>query len=139
MYLTYEEYQAYGGTLSEAAFNDTEYEARVKVDYYTFSRLTNDAEVSETVKRTVYKIIKLMSAYNNYMDKISDMDNPIVNSSSNDGVSESYGGYMGNTSTSDIKTLSDKLDKDIYKVIRQYLDGERNQKGEVLLYRGVYR
>lgn len=39
----------------------------------------------------------------------------------------------------DIKALSDKLDKDIYVVIRQYLNGERNQKGEVLLYRGVYK
>lgn len=139
MYLTFEEYQNYGGSLSEAAFNNVEYEARVKINYYTFNKLTNDTEVSEGVKRAAYKIIRLISDYNSYMDKVSDMDNPIVNSSSNDGVSESYGGYAGNTSTNDVNALSDKLDKDIYTVIRQYLSGERNQKGEILLYRGVYR
>lgn len=139
MYLTFEEYQAYGGALSETAFNNIEYDARIKIDYYTFNRLANDTEFSEKVKRATYKVIELINDYNSYMDKVSDMDNPIVKSSSNDGVAETYGGYTGNTSTNDIKMLSDKLDKDIYVVIHQYLNGERNQKGEVLLYRGVYK
>lgn len=139
MYLTFEEYQNYGGTLSETAFNGVIYDAQIKIDYYTFNRLINDTEIGDKVKRATYKIIELIRDYNNYMDKVKDMDKPIVKSSSNDGVSQTYGGYAGNTSMNDIKALSDKLDKDIYVAIRQYLNGERNQKGEVLLYRGVYK
>lgn len=139
MYLTYEEYRAYGGALSETAFNNAEYEAEVKIDHYTFKRLSGDTEIGERVKRAVYKIVGLIADYNAYVDKVSNMDNPVVSSMSNDGVSETYGGYAGNTSMNDIKVFSEKLDKDIYNVIRQYLDGERNQKGDLLLYRGVFK
>ena len=138
MYLTYEEYQAYGGTLDEPAFNSIGYDVQAKIDYYTFSRLKKDTEFTEPVKRAFMKIIGLMDAYNKYLEKVSNMDNPIVASASNDGVSESYGGYAGNTTPGDIETLADKLEKDIRAVIREYLSGERNQAGQLLLYRGVY-
>ena len=39
MYLTYEEYQAYGGQLDETSFNDLEYDAESTVNWYTFNRL----------------------------------------------------------------------------------------------------
>ena len=86
MYLTFEEYQNYGGTLSETAFNGVIYDAQIKIDYYTFSRLINDTEIGDKVKRATYKIIELIRDYNSYMDKVKDMDKPIVKSSSNIGV-----------------------------------------------------
>ena len=62
----------------------------------------------------------------------------MITSQSNDGVSVSYGGYAGNTTPADMKIISDQLDNDIIKVVRQYLEGETNQSGVLLLYRGVY-
>lgn len=138
MYLTYEEYQKYGGTLDETAFNSLGYDVQVKIDYYTFSRLKKDTEYSEAVKRAFMKIMGLLDTHNKYLEKVADMDSPMVASASNDGVSESYGGYAGNTTPNDVSTLADMLEKDIQGVIREYLNGERNQKGELLLYRGVY-
>lgn len=137
MYIKYTEYAQYGGNMAEAAFVFTEHGARMKVDYYTFGRLKNDEEVSENVKRCMYKIIQLMSEYNTYKERIADMDNPIKSSFANDGVSGTYGGYAGNTSMQDVQSLTAKLDKDIYATIKQYLNGEVNSKGEMLLYRGV--
>ena len=36
MYLTYNEYREYGGTLDETAFADINFEAESYVDWYTF-------------------------------------------------------------------------------------------------------
>lgn len=137
MYLTYEEYKKYGGTLSEPAFNNLSFEAKVKVDYYTFQRLAKDTEFGEKIKRAVFNIIELLNTYEEYKNVVTDVNRPVISSQSNDGVSVSYGGYLGNTSPQDIDTISKKLDSDIYDVIKRYLDGERNQKGELLIYRGV--
>ena len=49
MYITYEQYKNYGGTLDEATFNEYEFEARSWVNWYTFNRLEND-DVSENEK-----------------------------------------------------------------------------------------
>lgn len=50
MYLTYAEYQAYGGTLPESDFTLAEFKARKRVDYLTDSRVENMTEVPEAVK-----------------------------------------------------------------------------------------
>ena len=60
MYLTYEEYQSYGGTLSKSAFDTFNYKAKVKIDYYTNNRLCNDTEFSEKIKRTNAEIVDLL-------------------------------------------------------------------------------
>ena len=44
MYLTFDEYQEYGGTLDEAAFYQLEFEARAVIDWWTFNRLQNEEE-----------------------------------------------------------------------------------------------
>lgn len=139
MYITYDEYRAFGGALDEPAFNAAAYDVQVKIDYYTFSRLKHDTEFTEPVKRAFVRIMELMAKHNDYLKRVSDMDDPIQTSWSNDGVSGSYGGYAGSTTPADIKSLADKLEKDIADTIRMYLDGERNQAGELLLYRGVYK
>ena len=67
------------------------------------------------------------------------MDNAITTSQSNDGVSVSYGGYLGNTSPNDVANISRQHSKDMINIIQKWLYGERNQSDEVLLYRGVYK
>lgn len=138
MYLTYEDYKSYGGTLDKSAFDNFNYRAKVKIDYYTDNKLCNDTEFGEKIKRATAEIVDLLSTYAEYQKIVTNTENPVVSSQSNDGLSVSYGGYIGNTTTSDMQSVSDKLDKDIAKVIRQYLAGETNQSGECLLYRGVY-
>lgn len=139
MYLTYTEYKDLGGTLAEPAFNSLIFDAIVKIDYYTFNRLKNDTIISEKVKRCIIKLLSLLNTYNEYEKTVTDITKPILSSQSNDGVSVSYGGYLGNTTPNDINTIKEKLDKDITSTIKEYLSGEVNQKGQVLLYRGVYK
>ena len=139
MYITYTEYREYGGTLDESTFNSLYYDAQIKIDYYTFNRLKNDTKFGVKIKLCLIKILSLLNNYNEYEKVVTNLNTPVISSQSNDGVSVSYGGYLGNTSPQDIDNISKKLDTDIKTVIKQYLDGELNQKGEALLYRGVYR
>ena len=44
-YLTYEEYQEFGGTLPETEFEMAEFQARKRIDYWTDSRVQNMSEV----------------------------------------------------------------------------------------------
>ena len=90
------------------------------------------------MKRAVYKIIGLLDTFNKYKDIVTDVEHPIVASASNDGVSETYGGYLGSATPQDLDTASNKLASDIDNIITRYLDGEKNQAGTILLYRGVY-
>ena len=138
MYLTYAEYQTMGGALESSDFTSLEYKAEVKMDYYTFNRLKADTEFSDRVKRCIYEIINYLNIYQEYCDTVTNMQNPVVASQSNDGVSISYGGLLGNTTPNDIKKVEKQTEDDIYKTIRQYLDNERNRVGQLLLYRGVY-
>ena len=142
MYLTYEEYQNMGGTLDETAFNDVEFEAESIINYYTFNRLKNEEEQPNEVKMLMmYLIRNILTARNSMESSTSagEVSDKTIASQSNDGVSVSYGGYLGNTSPQDLETVAKKLDTDILTTIKQYLSNERNQKGEVLLYRGVYK
>lgn len=139
MYITFEEYQNYEGTLDEPTFNSIYYDAQAKLDYHTFNRLAKDSEFTEKVKRCLARIISLINTFEEYRKAITDIKNPVIASASNDGVSMSYGGYLGNTTPNDLKNVEKQLDKDIQKAIKQYLYQEKNQQGEVLLYRGVYR
>ena len=138
MYLTYDEYKGFGGALSESAFNATIYDAQAKVDYYTYNRLVKDTVVSYKVKQAIFKIVNLLDTFNNYKNLITDIDNPIAISQSNDGVSVSFGGYLGNTTPQDLVNAKKELDIDILNVLKVYLSGEKNQVGQLLLYRGVY-
>ena len=137
MYLTYEEYKGYGGTLDEPTFNSFNYEAQLKVDYYTDKRLVNDTVYTENVKRCVYKLIGLLNTFDGYTKVVTDINNPVISSQSNDGVSVSYGGYLGSTTPQDLTNVEKQLNNDIYNTIQQYLYGEHNSNGDILLYRGV--
>lgn len=141
MYLTYDEYLDYGGTLDETAFNDIELDAEGYVDWYTFNRLQDEDEnnIPERVKKCMYQIIKLIQRTMGYDDAGStaskasgtDESDKGVLSQSNDGVSISY----------NILSAKDAIElakKDIDNSINRYLQGVRNSLGRKLLYRGIY-
>lgn len=145
MYLTYEDYTQYGGTLDEPAFNDLEYDAESTVNWYTFNRLKRpewaSALNSEDLRRCMYQLIKLKQ-----------MEDALITSSvgvvgtgvgwtkeagitqeTNDGVSVSY-----NTLSSGELMAYINGTKTKGELIDRYLSSVINDLGRSLLYRGVY-
>lgn len=150
MYITYEQYKNYGGTLDEATFNEYEFEARSWVNWYTFNRLEND-DVSENEKvlRCMYKLIKLAelkaqaltlgsvtTTTTSGSETTTVTTTPAISSQSNDGVSISY----NNLNASDIfdKLSTTTNGNEIESTIKQYLQGVKNSLGQIVLYRGLY-
>ena len=138
MYLTFSEYVAYGGTITdETTFNDIEFEAQSIVDWYTFNRLQKDTEFPEPVKRCVYKIIQFIQAQSsvngvgNPDDTSSDGVGAGIASQSNDGVSISYNILSA-------KEVMENSKAQIEQTIKQYLSAVTNSLGHKVLYRGIY-
>lgn len=136
MYLTYEEYVNMGGTLTETAFNEFEFEAECIIDWYTFDRLKKDTEYPEAVKRCVYKIIKIALSKDSSFTLGDDMSGNstkqgAVVSQSNDGVSISYNAMSATD-------LFSKADDEIKLAITVYLANVTNSLGHKVLYRGIY-
>lgn len=123
-YLTYEEYQAYGGKLAEEDFYLSEFRAQKRIDYLTDSRVAGMAEVPEEVKLCIMSLIKVDSKTG--VD--AQADNPLVSSFSTDGYSESYGSATDQTAA---------LQKAMNATIRSMLYGVANDAGVPLLYRGL--
>ena len=124
MYLTYEEYQDYGGTLPEADFTLAEFRARKRVDYLTDSRVEAMAEVPEAVKQAMMSIIKVDSA----VGVDAQAGAPLVASFSTDGYSENYGSAADQTAN---------VEKQLNAEIRRLLYGVKDDGGVPLLYRGM--
>ena len=121
-YLTYSEYQEYGGTASETDFTMLEFRARKRIDRLTFSRVQNMAEVPEAVKLCMMSLIGIDSK----AGAEAQVDKPVVTSFNTDGYSESYG-----------KALSvEDADETMSASIRSMLWGETDDNGVPLLYRG---
>lgn len=136
MYLSYEEYTAYGGTLDATAFADFDFEAEALVNYYTFNRLKGDTTIPVEVKRLVKYLIDLAVKKGESLSlgaSGSDATNygAYITNQSNDGVSVSYSG-MG---SADLYKLCGKEAED---AIKTYLDAVMNEAGRKLLYRGLY-
>lgn len=126
MYLTYAEYQNYGGTLSMTAFENYAFNAEGIVNRYTFNRLINETDIPEAVKRVVYSLIDIADRQTQAMSSTG-----TVTSRSNDGVSESYG-----TMTPD--SVYQALSAKVGDIVTQGLSGVRTAGGKRLLYRGLY-
>ena len=124
MYLTYAEYQAYGGTMTEADFTLAEFRARKRIDYLTDSRVEAMEEVPEAVKMAMMTIIKADSA----VGVDAQAGAPLVASFSTDGYSESYGSAESRTAM---------LEKQTNGEICRLLYGVTDDNGVPLLYRGV--
>lgn len=79
-YLTFEEYQAYGGKAEQSAFPRLERKARKKLDSFTQDRLVNATVIPDTVKECMTEFVDLMT----------DMEGEKVSSFSNGSVSVSF-------------------------------------------------
>lgn len=136
MYLLYSEYQNMGGTLDETTFNDVDFEAEARVDWYTFGRLKQELEIPEAVKRCVYYLIKLISDKRNTTgigtDEGASGTTSTVASQSNDGVSISY-------NVLSVRDAAELIDTQIKQTIQMYLQDVTNSLGQKLLYRGLYK
>lgn len=122
-YLTYQEYQAYGGTLPEADFTLAEFRARKRIDRLTDCRVQYMDAVPEAVKLCMFSLIKIDSA----AGAEAQISNPTVTSFNNDGYSESFGHALS------AENAEEAMDRAIYTD----LYGEVNDSGVPLLYRGV--
>lgn len=146
MYLTYKEYQEYGGTLSESTFNDFAFEAESIINWYTFNRLTHDTTFPEEVKRCVYKLIgyaqlkaeamQLGTGVSTVSASSSSEVSPVVKSQSNDGVSISYNVLNASELFAAFATKS--KGNEIEQLVQKYLQGVVNSLGQKVLYRGFY-
>lgn len=133
MYLTYEEYKSYGGTLDEATFNNLEFEAEALINWYTFNRLKNDTTFPVAVKRLMLYLINLASEKANLIGASGsgNIANAAIASQSNDGVSISYNVLNAGQLMESLKGQEDEA-------VNRYLQGVKNELGQLVLYRGVY-
>lgn len=137
MYLTYDEYKKFGGTLEESTFTDFEIRAEMKVNYYTFNRLVNNTKIPSNVKRLMYILIDLLQKQDEALSlgqnvgSSSDTSALYIKSQSNDGVSTTY-------NSMDSNNVFAMCDQKIKSNIETYLQGVMNEAGRKLLYRGLY-
>lgn len=123
-YLTYEQYQAWGGTLDESAFNLAEIKARARIDAMTMGRVKAMAEVPEQVQAAMMEIIAVDGTYSASAQAAA----PVAASFTTDGYSESYGSAESRTAA---------IEKQLTGSIETLLDGVTDDDGVPLLYAGV--
>jgi len=123
-YLTFEEYKGYGGELTETAFRTEEFKARKRIDHLTASRVQAMESVPEAVKMAVFTLMQLESK----IGLSAQLDNPMIASFNTDGYSESYGSV-----TDQVEAAS----KSAMASVKHILDGELDDNGVPLLYRGL--
>ena len=124
MYLTYEEYQSFGGTLSANEFVLQEFKARQRLDYLTASRIKNHmAEVPQEVKLCILSLITLQTKTST--EAIT--ANPLLSSFNTDGYSESYG-----SAADQVALLTQQCNREIQTM----LWGVKDDTGTPLLWRG---
>ena len=144
MYLSYDVYQEYGGTIDdETAFANYEFEARTIVDWYTFGRIpkwfTKEDDYPEALSRCMFALIKLILQLEEANSLGASVDggsstegaSGAIASQSNDGVSISY----------NVVSASEKLanaDKEKMNIVQKYLNTVVDSLGRRLLYRGLY-
>lgn len=145
MYLTYDEYSEYGGTLDETAFNDLEYDAESEVNWHTFNRLKREewADVleSEDLKRCMYQLIRIKQMENELLASsqggagfgVGWTKEAGITQQSNDGVSTTY-----NTLSSGELMAYFNGSKTKQDIVEKYLSNTLNDLGRSILYRGIY-
>jgi len=122
-YLTFAEYFNYGGELENPAFLRMEFKARLLIDQHTFGRLKADTAYTEPVKRLTFELIGLLG----HSDVANADYQPKVESEGNDGYNIKFA-----MDTIPSLTQAEKIKVDL---IEQYLRGEHNTAGELLLCR----
>lgn len=130
-YLTYAEYQTLGGSaIGDMPFNLLEFEARRKIDEYTFNRLksVNFEDIPQEVKLCEYNLINSINAYGQSINQAA--NNGRLKSENTDGYSVSYG------TASDISEIVKAKSVELEDIIRTYLLGVI-VNGEHIMYCGV--
>lgn len=123
-YLTYAQYQAWGGTMAESAFNLAEIKARARIDAMTQGRVAVMQTVPEQVQAAMMEIINVDSTYSAAAQAAA----PVVASFSTDGYSESYGSAESRTAA---------IEKQLTASILTLLDGVVDDNGVPLTFAGV--
>lgn len=124
-YLTYDEYQSWGGKLDETAFSRLNYKAKRKIDTRTFNRLVDATEIIEPVKRLMFELIGVIGN----SDSANESYTPAIASEGNDGYSISF-------ASGNIMTL-DMAEKKVDDLIAEYLQFEKAPNGQFLLSCGL--
>lgn len=123
MYLTYAEYEMYGGEMEYGAFERLEYRAARKLKNLTFSRIDGMSTIPEAVKRLMFELIAITES----AEGVNSGKEGAVSSFSNDGYSESYGAAKDTA-------YFDSLFED---TCRDYLLEEKDDNGVPLMFCGV--
>lgn len=123
-YLTYAQYQAWGGTLDESAFNLAEIKARARVDALTMGRVARMAAVPEQVQAAMMEIITVDGTFS----ASAQASAPVAASFATDGYSESYGSAESRTAA---------IEKQLTGSILTLLDGVLDDDGVPLTFAGV--
>ena len=124
MYLTFAEYQAYGGQQTESAYTRLEYKARMLIDEYTFGRLRTEATIPEAVKRLDFELIGMLGN----MDLSGEGYAGVVDSESNDG-------YSIKMAAGTVLSAAESMIQ-MGNMIETYLANEKTAAGIPLLYCG---
>ena len=123
-YLSYGQYQSWGGTLDEAAFNLAEIRARARIDAMTQKRVAYMRAVPEQVQAAMMEIITVDGPFS----ASAQASAPVAASFTTDGYSESYGSAESRTAT---------VEKQLNRSVEALLDGVTDDDGTPLLYAGV--
>ena len=126
-YLTYDEYKALGGTLSEMPFNLLEFEARKKIDNRTQNRIKYMNSKPDEVKLCVNAMINTLVQY--VVDSSKGI-NKNVASESIDGYSVSF--ITGSQVQEAIKSKKSELED----IMQTYLGDIRTSDNVPVLYLG---
>ena len=121
-YLTYEEYEALGGTLDQTPFNLLEFESRKRIDLRTQNRLKNEETIPQEVKLCIFNIINALKTYMNNQNK--------------NVQSEKVGEYSVSYGNTSIKELIQSKSTEIDDIILNDLYGVI-VNGEHVIYNGV--
>lgn len=127
-YLTFEEYQEFGGQLDEPTFTREELKARKRIDFLTNNRLVSDTVIPEPVKVAIYEVMLLFAEKANYENPESQN----VAGFSNDGVSVTF-------ENQSVKEYQESFDNRLNAKVKELLFGVSNEAGISLLYRGWSR
>ena len=140
MYLTYEEYKQYGGTLDEPTFNQLSFKCQKMIDAMTAERVKKMKEFPEAVKRCMFELMNQEEIFSKNMTDLvggsSSSNGKVIASFSTDGYQESYGGGSDNTG-SYLRKMREDLDSLQKTTISDMLAYERDDNNTKLLYRGV--
>ena len=123
-YLTYVQYQAWGGTLDEPAFDLAEIKARSRIDAMTQGRVARMDMVPIQVQAAMMEIIQVDGTYS----AAAQASAPVAASFTTDGYSESYGSAESRTAA---------IEKQLTGSILTLLDGVLDDNGVPLTFAGV--